>query len=133
MKLVKMFKENDVYQFEDFITSHKKSLQEMKRKKGKTTAGFVHRKLTQVYNVMLYYKFLRSDDSSKKLAKDPKNWVKDDFDDWIDDERHPTVASAEAASTNTTSSGTTTTTNATATPATVYPDPKKAENSWMSW
>ena len=31
------------------------------------------------------------------------------------------------------SSGTTTTTNATATPATICPDTKKAENTWVSW
>ena len=109
------------------------SLTEMKRKKHSTTVDFVHRKITQIYNVILYYKFLRSDDSSKKLAKDPESWVKDDFDNWIDDGRHSTVVSAKAASANAASSGTTTTTmNATATPATVCPDTKKAENAWMS-
>ena len=31
-----MFKENDLYQFEDFVNYDMKSLQEMKRKKGNT-------------------------------------------------------------------------------------------------
>ena len=38
----KMFKENDLYQFEDFVNYDMKSLEEMKRKKGNTTSGFVH-------------------------------------------------------------------------------------------
>ena len=59
--------------------------------------------------------------------------MKDDFDDWIDNRCHPTVASAKAASANVALSGTTTTANATATPATVCSDTKKAENAWMSW
>ena len=93
------------------------------------TVGFVHWKRTQIYNVILYYKFLRSDPGTIVLAEDPENWVKEDFKLWIDHGRHPTVDSAKAASTNAASSGTTTTANATATPATVCPDTKKAENA----
>ena len=59
-----MFKENDVYQFEDFITSDIQSLTDMKRKKHNTTVSFVHQKLTKIYNTILYYNFLQSDDSS---------------------------------------------------------------------
>ena len=61
------------------------------------------------------------------MAKDPENWVTEDFELLIDNGCHPTTASAKAASANAASSGTTTT-NAT-TPAAVYPDTKKAENT----
>ena len=53
-----MFKENDLYRFEDFIRSDMQSPKEMKRKKHNTTVPFNHWKLTQIYDVILYYKFL---------------------------------------------------------------------------
>ena len=59
--------------------------------------------------------------------------MKEDFKLWIDHGSHPTVASAKAASANAASPGITTTANATATPTTVCPDTKKAENVQMSW
>ena len=69
-KVRQMFKENDLYQFEDFVICDTQSLTGMERKNHNTTVGFVHRKRTQIYNVIIYYKFLQSDNSSKKLAKD---------------------------------------------------------------
>ena len=63
-----MFKENDLYQFEDFITSNMQSLTDMKRKKHNSTVGFVHWKLTKIYNVILYHTFLRSDTATVILA-----------------------------------------------------------------
>ena len=75
--------------------------------------------------------FLRS--SSIVLAEDPENWVKADFKLWRNNGRHPTVASANAASTNAALPGVNTTPNTTAPPATVCPDTKKAENAWLSW
>ena len=59
--------------------------------------------------------------------------MKDNFDDWIDDGRDLTVASAKIASINAISSGTTTTPTTTAIPAAVCPDTKKAKNAWISW
>ena len=59
------------------------------------------------------------------MAKDPENWVKEDFELWIDNGCHPTTASAKAASTNAALSGTTTA-NVTVTPVAVCPDTKKA-------
>ena len=58
--------------------------------------------------------------------------MKANFDDWIDNGCHPTVASAKAASANAASPDITTTANTTATSATVCPDTKKAENAWLS-
>ena len=52
-----MFKECNVYQFEDFIGCDMQALTEMKRKQHILTVGFVHWKRTQIYNVILYYKF----------------------------------------------------------------------------
>ena len=52
----------------------------------------------------------------------------------VDDERHPTLVSAKAASANAASAVITPTApNTTAPPATVFPDTKKAENAWLSW
>ena len=53
-----MFKENDLYQFEEFISCYMQALTEMRRKKHSTTVGFTHRKLTLIYDVVLYYQFL---------------------------------------------------------------------------
>ena len=67
-----MFKGNDLYQFEDFIRCDIQSLTEMKRKKYNTTVPFNHWKLTLIHDVVLYYKFLRSDAATRTLAKTRK-------------------------------------------------------------
>ena len=54
-----------------------------------------------------------------------------DFNKWICEGRHPTVASFNASKANPTV--TTSTTTTTTTPVTVCPDTKKAENAWLSW
>ena len=68
-----MFKENDLYQFEDFVRSDMKSLTEMKRKKYNTTVPFNHWKITLIHDVVLYYKFLLSDAVTRTLAEDPEH------------------------------------------------------------
>ena len=60
-----MFKERDLYQFRDFVACDMQALDEMKRKQHNTTKGFDHRKRTFIYNMIRYYKFLRSDDTTK--------------------------------------------------------------------
>ena len=87
---------------------------------------FNHQNLTLIYDVVLYYKFPRSDAATRTLAKDPENWVKEDFELWIDQGCHSTTASADPALSVTTA-------NTTIPPAKVCPDTKKAENAWMSW
>ena len=67
------------------------------------------------------------------MSKDPENWDYDDYDSWIDDGRHPTLASAKAAAANPVLPGTTTAPNTTAPTATICLDTKKAENAWLSW
>ena len=97
-----------------------------------TTGGkilrFNDRKINLCNNVIVYYKFLRSDDTTKALANDPQNWVLDDFATWKDRGRHPTAASYAASI-----AGTTNTTNTTTTAATPPTLTKKAEEAWMSW
>ena len=128
-----MFKAENLYEFEYFVGYEVEDLEAMKRTQNNTTKVFSKRRVTMIYNVIRYYKFLQSDTTTKKLAKDPENWDKDDFDDCIDDGRHPTLASAKAAKANPTLTGTITASNTTVTPATVCPHTKKAENAWLSW
>ena len=121
-----MFKENNLYQFEEFIACDIQSLTEIKRKKHNTMVPFNHRKLTLIHDIVLYYKFLLSDTATRTLAEDPENWVREDYKLWKNQGCHPTTASANAVSSGTSA-------NATASPAAVCPDTKKAENAWMSW
>ena len=55
-----------------------------------------------------------------------------DFRKWIDEGRHPTVASFNTAKASSTVTGATTL-STTTTPATVCPDTRGAENAWLSW
>ena len=128
-KVRQILSDCNIYEFENFIGYKVEDLEDLRRKQHNTTKGFTKRKVRLVYNVICYYKLLQSDDTTKKLAKDPKNWDKDDFNDWIDNRRHPTLASAKAASANTTLPGTTTTPNTTAPPTTVCFHTKKAKNA----
>ena len=128
-----MFKVENFYKFEDFVGYTVEDLEALKRTQNNITKVFNKRKVTLIYNMIRYYKFLQSDDTTKKQTKDPENWDKDDFDDWVDDRRHPTLASAKAAKANPTLTGTTTTPNTTVSPATVCSHTKKVENAWLSW
>ena len=56
-----------------------------------------------------------------------------DFRKWIDEGRHPTVASFNAAKANATLPAATTTPPTTTTSATVCPDTRNVENAWLSW
>ena len=47
-----MFKEENVYQFMDFVDYTVEQLEELRRKSGNTTKGFKKRKVTQIYNVI---------------------------------------------------------------------------------
>ena len=76
-----MLKEYNLYQFRDFVSCDMPALEEIKRKQHNTTKGFDHRKCTLIYNVIRYHHFLRSDATTKPLAKDPENWLLDDYDD----------------------------------------------------
>ena len=72
-----MFKEEELYQFMDFIDYTVEDLEEMKMKSHTSTKGFNKRKVTQIYNVIRYYSFLG--DSDPTLANDPENWSMPDF------------------------------------------------------
>ena len=110
-----------------FIDFTVEDLELMRRKSGSTTKAFNKRKVTLIYNVIRYYDFLA--DSDPNLQKDPKNWSMSDFEKWIQEGRHPTVASFQASKANAKITAPSTIT----TPATVCPDTKKAENAWLSW
>ena len=130
-KIRQIFKEENIYQFEDFIDYTVEDLEALRRKLHNTMKGFSKRKVTQIYNVICYYKFLR--DADINLAEDPENWAMADFRKWIDKGCHPTVASFNTAKANAKLPGATTTPPATTTTATVFPDTWKAENAWLSW
>ena len=53
-----MFTANDLYQFQDFIDYELEDIQKLRRKSSGETKSFVDRKVTQVYNVIQYHKFL---------------------------------------------------------------------------
>ena len=94
-----MFKECNVYQFEDFVEYEVEQIEEMKRKQHNATKTFDTQKVTQVYNMIRYYNFLQS--NNIVLAEDPENWVKAVFFKLRrDNRRHLTVASANAVSAN---------------------------------
>ena len=129
-KIRQRFKEENIYQFEDYIDYTVEDLELLRRKSHNIMKGFSKQKGTQIYNVIRYYKFLC--DADITLAEDPENWAMADFRKWIDEGRHPTVASFKAAKTNATL-GVTTTLPTTTTTATVCPETRKAENAWLSW
>ena len=78
-EIQKMFSENDFYDLEEFTSCDEQSFVGMERKKGGGMTGFNDRKITLIHSVVLYYHFLRSDNTTKVLAKDPENWVVEDF------------------------------------------------------
>ena len=89
--------------------------------------GFNNQKITLIHDVVLYYHFLQSETTTKALAEEPTQWVREDFKTWRDQGCHPNIASFNALLSGIT-------TNATAPPATtVAPGIKKAEDAWMSW
>ena len=53
-----MFKEENIYQFEDFVGYEVEDLEDLRQKFHDTQKGFAKRKVIQVYNVIRYYKFL---------------------------------------------------------------------------
>ena len=103
-----MFKEEDVFQFMNFIDYTVEDLEDMRRKSGSTTKAFNKRKVTLIYNVIIYYSFLG--DSDPTLADDPENWSMPDFRKWIREGRHPTAAFFNASKANPTVTTATTTT-----------------------
>ena len=123
-----MFTANDFYDFVELPSCDKQHFAEMERttNNGKILR-FNDRKINLCYNVVLYHKFLRSDDTTKALANDPQNWDYDDFETWRDRGRHPNAASIAALIAGT---GTTNTVTTAATPPTPT---KKAEDAWLSW
>ena len=123
------FKEEELTDFDDFVTYELEHIQDLRRKQGNTTKPLNKHRVTQVYNAIRYYHFLDSDPQSRLLAEDPENWKIVDFRLWKAHGRHPTTASATAAAANATSTSAPTTTPTT----TVCADTKKAENAWLSW
>ena len=98
-KTRQMFKENNIYQFEDFIDYTVEDLEDLRRILPNSTKGFSRRKVTQIYKVIRYYNSLQDADAT--LEDDPENWAMPDFRLWIDNGRHPTFTSANATSSST--------------------------------
>ena len=122
----KMFSENDFCDFEEFTSYKKQHLIEMKRKKNNAMVGFDDQKITLIHDVVLYYHFLQGETTTKALAEEPTNWVREDFKDWIEQGCYPIIASY-----NVSLAGTTTIITAPTGPV-VVPNIKKVEDSWMS-
>ena len=54
----KMFREENIYEFEGFVGYKVEHLEALKRTQNNTTKVFNKRKVTLIYNVICYYKFL---------------------------------------------------------------------------
>ena len=122
-----MFTEIDFYNFEEFISCDKQGLTEIQRKKNNVMVGFNNQKITLILNAILYCHFLGNETTTKSLAEDPIQLVRDDFKTWRDQGRHLNIASFNALLSGNT-------TNTTPPPATtVASEIKKAEDVWMSW
>ena len=55
-----MFRDCNIYQFEDFVGYEVENLKDLRRKQHNTTKGFTKRKVTLIYNVIRYYNYLQS-------------------------------------------------------------------------
>ena len=72
-EIQKMFTAVNFYDFEEFTSCNKQHFVEMERT---TTGGKTHhfneRKINLLNNVVLYYNFLRIDDTTKACGNDPE-------------------------------------------------------------
>ena len=57
-KIKQMFKEEEIYQFMNFVDYTVEDLEHLRRKSHNSTKGFNKRKVTQIYNVIRYFNFL---------------------------------------------------------------------------
>ena len=92
-----MFKENDFYQFKDFI-GYEQRLLDMRRQ------PIFLKKIKMINDVLLYYYFIRNN-NNEVMVENPDQWVKRDFNIWKSEE-YPTSTAAY----NVSLAGTTTTT-----------------------
>ena len=91
-----MFTEMDFYDFEEFTSCDKQALTEMRRKKNNVMVGFNNQKITLIHNLVPYYHFIQSKNTTKALAEEPTQWVREDFKTWRDQGYHPNIASYNA-------------------------------------
>ena len=75
-----MFKENDIYQFKDFVRYDVQLLYGMRRQKHNVSTPFKRGNIKKISNVLLYYRFMRNEDNA--MAQDPVQWVRIDFKKW---------------------------------------------------
>ena len=75
-----MFKENDIYQFKDFVRYDVQLLYGMRRQKHNVSIPFKRINIKKVSNVLLYYRLMRNEDNA--MAQDPVQWVWIDFRKW---------------------------------------------------
>ena len=75
-----MFKENDIYQFKDFVRYDVQLLYGMRRQKHNVSTPFKRGNIKMISNVLLYYCIMRNEDNA--MAQDPVQWVRIDFKKW---------------------------------------------------
>ena len=75
-----MFKDNDIYQFKDFVKYDVQLLYGKKRQKHNISTPFKSINVKKISNVLLYYRFMRNEDNA--MVQDPVQWVMIDFKRW---------------------------------------------------
>ena len=92
-----MFKENELYQFKDFIGYDKQRLSDMRRQKNDVSTPFDDMRIKLINNVLLYYHFMRNN-NNKVMAENPDQWGKRDFKKYKKSRGFPTSTAAYNAS-----------------------------------
>mmetsp|Transcript_48319 Transcript_48319/g.54067 ORF Transcript_48319/g.54067 Transcript_48319/m.54067 type:complete len:93 (-) Transcript_48319:482-760(-) len=76
-----MSKENNLYQFKDFIGCDKQILLDIKRQKHNISTPYNSLKIKMIHDVLLCYHFMRKN-NDKVIVENPDHWVMEDFKDW---------------------------------------------------
>ena len=92
-KIPLMFKENELYQFENFIGYDKQRLLDMRRQKDNVSTPFDDLRIKLINNVLLYYHFMRNN-NNKVMAENPDQWGKRDFKKYKKSRGFPTSTAA---------------------------------------